>query len=74
MQSDVMANRDIITNPGGMSFMADMDNRSILDVGSITNADRINITTHHDTEPEAGEGADDDITDNGSRLLNKSIL
>jgi len=58
-----MPHGHVITDYRRMRLIGDMDDCSVLDIGPITDPDKIDITPDDNLEPDARCGTDDNITD-----------
>jgi hypothetical protein len=66
MQHYTVADRNVIADKGWMSITSNVDNRTVLNISAITNADGVDVTTHNHVEPKACPLANMDIANNAS--------
>ena len=74
MQHDMMADRHIITQDRWINVVGDMKDAEVLDVRSIPNAKKMNITTDDRVEPDARVLPDHDIANDDCILFDKGAL
>ena len=74
----VVADRDIVSDMGlrgmGRTVVKGMDDRPVLNIGSVTDGNRIDVAAQHGIEPHGAVTADGHVTDQYGRIGNESSL
>ena len=67
----MMADGDVIAKSEGVGVMCDVQQTEVLNIGSMANADTMNVSTYDGIEPDTRLRSDGHIADDHGRIFNE---